>query len=306
MPKLTKRNIIFSERSKLNKYYKTYLPYLFMLPALVLLAVFFFLPFFDTILLSFKDFSADIYAPTWVGFDNYVKLLSSNEFFEVIKNTFVFLIAVVPILVIIPLIVAIFVNQKIRGLTLYKVLIYLPVVVSIVVVAIAFKWLYAWQGILNYFLELIKCAPIGWLTDTNVAIFSVGIVTIYKGIGYYMMIYLAALMGVPKELYEACEIDGAGTIKKHLTVTVPHLMPTIALVATISSISALKVFVEIYVMTKGGPLNSTKTIVYYIYERAFENLDLSMAAAASVVLLIIVMAFSVINILFFEGKRYRA
>ena len=290
----------------MNKYYRTYLPYLFMLPALVLLAVFFFLPFFDTILLSFKDFSSDIYNPSWDGFDNYIKLLSSPEFFEVIKNTFVFLIAVVPILVIIPLIVAVFINQKIRGLTLYKVLIYLPVVVSIVVVAIAFKWLYAWQGILNYFLEILKCSPVGWLTDTNVAIFSVGIVTIYKGIGYYMMIYLSALMGVPKELYEACEIDGAGVIKKHLTVTVPHLMPTIALVATISSISALKVFVEIYVMTKGGPLNSTKTIVYYIYERAFENLDLSMAAAASVVLLIIVMAFSVINLVFFEGKRYRA
>lgn len=277
-----------------------------MLPALILLAVFFFLPFFDTILLSFKDFSSDIYNPSWVGFDNYLKLLSSHEFFEVIKNTFVFLFAVVPILVILPLIVAVFINQKIRGITLYKVLIYLPVVVSIVVVAIAFKWLYAWQGILNYFLELLCLSPIGWLTDTNVAIFSVAIVTIYKGIGYYMMIYLAALMGVPKELYEACEIDGAGVLKKHLTVTVPHLMPTIALVATISSISALKVFVEIYVMTKGGPLNSTKTIVYYIYERAFENLDLSMAAAASVVLLLIVMAFSVINLLFFEGKRYRA
>ena len=293
------------ERAKLNKYYKTYLPYLFMLPALVLLAVFFFLPFFDTILLSFKDFSSDIYNPSWVGFDNYLKLLSSSEFYEVIKNTFVFLFAVVPVLVIIPLIVAVFINQKIRGITLYKVLIYLPVVVSIVVVAIAFKWLYAWQGILNYFLELLRLSPVGWLTDTNIAIFSVGIVTIYKGIGYYMMIYLAALMGVPKELYEACEIDGAGVFKKHLTVTVPHLMPTIALVTTISSISALKVFVEIYVMTKGGPLNSTKTIVYYIYERAFENLDLSMAAAASVVLLVIVMAFSVINLLFFEGKRYR-
>ncbi len=277
-----------------------------MLPALILLAVFFFLPFFDTILLSFKDFSADLYNPSWVGFDNYLKLLSSPEFYGVIKNTFLFLFAVVPILVVLPLIVAVFINQKIRGITLYKVLIYLPVVVSIVVVAIAFKWLYAWQGILNYFLELLRLSPIGWLTDTNVAIFSVAIVTIYKGIGYYMMIYLAALMGVPKELYEACEIDGAGVLKKHLTVTVPHLMPTIALVATISSISALKVFVEIYVMTKGGPLNSTKTIVYYIYERAFENLDLSMAAAASVVLLVIVMAFSVINLLFFEGKRYRA
>ena len=104
-----------------------------MLPALVLLAVFFFVPFFDTILLSFKDFSSDIYNPSWVGLDNYMKLFASAEFFEVIKNTFIFLFAVVPVLVVIPLIAAIFVNQKIRGLTLYKVLIYLPVVVSIVV-----------------------------------------------------------------------------------------------------------------------------------------------------------------------------
>ncbi len=112
-------------------------------------------------------------------------------------------------------------------------------------------------------------------------------------------------MSVPKELYEACEIDGAGFLKKHLTVTVPHIMPTIALVTTISSISAMKVFVEIYVMTKGGPLNSSKTIVYYIYERAFENLDLGYASALSVVLLIIVMVLSLINILCFEKNKYQ-
>jgi putative chitobiose transport system permease protein len=112
-------------------------------------------------------------------------------------------------------------------------------------------------------------------------------------------------MGVPKDLYEAADVDGANSFFKHLTVTIPHIMPTIALVVTISSISALKVFAEIYVMTKGGPLNSTKTIVYYIYERAFENLDLSMASAASVVLLIIILLFSIINITFFENKRYK-
>ena len=212
---------------------------------------------------------------------------------------------VVPFLAIFPLIVAIFINQKIRGIGIYKVLIYLPVVVSIVVVAIAFKWLYAQQGILNYIVELIGLKPIGWLTDTHWALFSVALVTIYKGIGYYMMIYLAALMGVPKDLYESADVDGANPIYKHLTVTIPHIMPTIALVVTISSISALKVFAEIYVMTKGGPLNSTKTIVYYIYERAFENLDLSMASAASVVLLIVILIFSIINITFFENKRYK-
>ena len=119
-----------------------------------------------------------------------------------------------------------------------------------------------------------------------------------------MMIYLAALMSAPKDLYEACDVDGANFLQKHLTVSLPHLMPTLALVTTISSISALKVFAEIYVMTKGGPLNSSKTIVYYIYERAFENLDLGVASAASVILLCIVMFFSIINVVFFERKKF--
>ena len=289
----------------MNTFYKKYIPYLFLLPAFVLLAVFFFIPFIDTILLSFKDFSTDIYNPDFVGICNYIQLFKSKEFYITLSNTFLFLIMVVPILAILPLIVAIFINQKIKGINIYKVLIYLPVVISIVVVAIAFKWLYAQQGILNYLAELFGLSPIGWLTDTKFALLSVAIVTIYKGIGYYMMIYLSALIGVPKDLYEAADIDGAGEIKKHLTVTIPHIMPTIALVLIISSISALKVFTEIYVMTKGGPLNSTKTIVYYIYERAFENLDLSMASAASVVLLFVILIFSIINITCFENKRYK-
>ena len=278
---------------------------MFILPALILLVIFFFIPFFYTIILSFKDYSTDIYNPVFAGFSNYVTLLKSKEFYSTLLNTFLFLLMVVPFLAVFPLVVAIFINQKIRGINLYKVLIYLPVVVSIVVVAIAFKWIYAQEGILNYFLELFHFRPIGWLTDTHFAMLSVAIVTIYKGIGYYMMIYLSALIGVPKDLYEAADIDGASPLKKHLTVTVPHIMPVIALVVTVSSISALKVFAEIYVMTKGGPLNSTKTIVYYIYERAFENLDLSMAAAASVVLLLVILIFSIINIIFFEGKRYK-
>ncbi len=289
----------------MNIFYKKYIPYLFLIPALVMLTVFFFIPFFQTIVLSFADYSKDIYAPTFAGFENYKLLFHSQEFYTTLFNTFLFLVLVVPVLAIVPLIVAIFINQKIRGISIYKILIYLPVVVSIVVVAIAFKWLSAQDGILNYVFEAIGLAKIGWLTDTRFAMLSVALVTIYKGIGYYMMIYLSALIGVPKDLYEAAEVDGAGEFIKHLTVTVPHLMPTIALVVTVSSISALKVFAEIYVMTKGGPLNSTKTIVYYIYERAFENLDLSMAAAASVVLLVIILIFSFINITFFENKRYK-
>ena len=285
-------------------YYKKYTPYLFLLPAVAVLIVFFFIPFFQTFGLSFFDYSSSIYNPTFNGVDNYIKLFKEPIFYKVMFNTFMYLIIAVPFLVTFPLFLAILINQKIRGITLYKILLYLPVIVSIVVAAIAFKWLYAGQGILNYILTLFHLEPIGWLVDTKWALFSVAIVTIWKGIGYYMMIYLAALMSVPNELYEACDIDGANFLTKHLTVTVPHIMPTIALVTTISSISAMKIFAEIYVMTKGGPLNSTKTIVYYIYERAFENLDLGYASALAVVLLIVVMLFSLINILCFEKNKY--
>lgn len=285
-------------------YYKKYVPYLFILPAAVILVLFFFIPFIETVVLSFRDYSTNLYSPNFVSLDNYVELLKSKEFYKVIWNTFLYVVGAVPILATVPLVLAILINQKIRCLNLYKILIYLPVIISIVVVAIAFKWLYATQGILNYFAELFKISPIDWLTSPDVAIWSVIIVTIYKGIGYYMMVYLSALIGAPKDLLEAAEVDGAGLIQKHLNVTIPYLMPTIALVVTVSTISALKVFAEIYVMTRGGPLDSTKTIVYYIYERAFENLDLSMASAASVVLLIIVMVFSALNILVFEKGKY--
>ena len=285
-------------------YYKKYTPYLFLLPAVAVLIVFFFIPFFQTFGLSFFDYSSSIYNPTFNGVDNYIKLFKEPIFYKVMFNTFMYLIIAVPFLVTFPLFLAILINQKIRGITLYKILLYLPVIVSIVVAAIAFKWLYAGQGILNYILTLFHLEPIGWLVDTKWALFSVAIVTIWKGIGYYMMIYLASLMSVPQDLYEACDIDGANFLTKHLTVTIPHIMPTIALVSTISTISAMKVFAEIFVMTTGGPLNSTKTIVYYIYERAFENLDLGYASALAVVLLIVVMLFSLINILCFEKNKY--
>ena len=285
-------------------YYRKYTPYLFLLPAAAVLIVFFFIPFFQTFGLSFFDYSSSIYNPTFNGVDNYVKLFKEPIFYKVMFNTFMYLVIAVPFLVTFPLFLAILINQKIRGITLYKILLYLPVIVSIVVAAIAFKWLYAGQGILNYVLSVCHIPPIGWLVDTHWALFAVAVVTIWKGIGYYMMIYLASLMSVPQELYEACDIDGANFLTKHLTVTIPHIMPTIALVSTISTISAMKVFAEIYVMTKGGPLNSTKTIVYYISERAFENLDLGYASALAVVLLVIVMIFSLINILCFEKNKY--
>ena len=279
--------------------------YLFLLPAGIVLLVFFFIPFFQTIQLSFLDYSDNIYKPIFVGFKNYIELFNSPIFLKTVLNTFYFLVLCVPFLVVFPLFLAILINQNIKFKNTYKILIYLPVVVSIVVVAIAFKWLYAPSGLLNFFVEKIGLKQIGWLTNPNVAMISVALVTIFKGVGYYMMIYLSALMSVPKELYEAADVDGIIGFKKHMAITIPHLMPMIALVSTISSISALKVFVEIYVMTRGGPMDSTKTIVYYIYERAFENLDLGIASAGAVILLFIVMGFSMLNIFVFEKDKYK-
>lgn len=286
------------------KQYKWWVPYLFLIPAGIILLLFFFIPFFESFMLSFRTYRHDIYNPQWVGLNNYIELVNSPVFWKTMANTFIYLIGVVPILVVLSLIIAIVVNQKLMGITIFRTIIYIPVIVSLVVAGIAWKWLYAGNGVLNYLMSLVHLPQIGWLTDPGVAIYSVMAVTVWKGLGYYMVIYMAALTSVPKDLYEAADIDGASEFKKHMTVTIPHLKPTIALVSIVSSISAMKVFVEIYVMTQGGPMNSSKTIVYYIYQRAFENLDLGYASAAGVILLVIVMILSILNMKFFETKNY--
>lgn len=286
----------------MKKYYSKYTPFLFLIPAGIILLLFFFIPFLESFALSFQSFSDSLYNPNWVGVENYKELINSKSFWQVVLNTFIYLFAAVPILVVLPIFIAILLSQKIRGITIYRVVSYIPVVVSIVVAGIAFKWLYNYDGLLNYLVSFIGMDKVGWLTDPNIAIFSTVALTIWKGLGYYSVIYLAALATAPKDLYEAAEIDGASTFRKHLAITIPHLMPTIALVAVISSISAMKVFVEVYVMTQGGPLNSTKTIVYYIYQRAFENLDLGIASAAGIFLLLITMGLSILNVKFFEKQ----
>lgn len=287
----------------MRNYYAKYTPFLFLLPAMLVLLVFFFIPFAESFLLSLKSYDHSLYHPTWVGLANYHELLVSKTFWQVLLNTFVFMVAAVPVLVVLPIIIAVLLCQQLRGITVYRVITYIPVIISIVVAGIAFKWLYNYEGLLNYLISFLGIPKVEWLTSPDVAIYSVIALTVWKGLGYYAMIYLAALTTAPKELYEACDIDGASLLRKHLTITIPHLMPSIALVAVISSISAMKVFVEIYVMTQGGPMNSTKTIVYYIYQKAFENLDIGLASACGIILLIITMGLSFLNVKFFENQQ---
>ena len=273
-------------------------PYLFLLPALAVLGIAVFYPAFQAFSLSFTQYDLDLtQAPQWVGLKNFQKLLSDKVFWQTIRNTFLYLIGVVPILVIVPLGLAILVNQKLRGIRWFRIAYYTPVIISMVVAGIAWKALYASDGILNQLLKIGGFTDgIPWLTSPDLALWSVMLVTIWKGLGYYMVIYLAGLQGIPVDLYEAAAIDGSDGWQKHWDITIPLMRPYLSLVAVISSISAMKVFEEVYIMTQGGPLNHSKTVVYYVYEKAFQDLEINYASAIGLVLFLFILILSIINL----------
>lgn len=272
-------------------------PYLFLLPAMAILSLTVFWPALQAFYLSFTRFEYDLtQAPEWVGLANFQRLWSDPVFWQTLGNTMLYLVGVVPILVILPLGLAILVNQQLRGIRWFRAAFYTPVVISMVVAGIAWKWLYAQNGFLNQLLETLHLAPVSWLTSPDLAIFSVMAVTIWKGLGYYMVIYLAGLQAIPADLYEAAAIDGSDGIYQHWDITVPLMKPYLFLVAVISAISATKVFEEVYIMTQGGPRNSSKTIVYYLYEQAFQDLEMSYACTIGLVLFLIIFGLSLVNL----------
>lgn len=275
-----------------------FIPYLFLLPALIVMGLTIFLPATFAFLLSFTRYQLDLTVlPEWVGLANFQRLLKDQVFWQTLKNTFLYVIGVVPILVFAPLGLAILVNQKLRGIGWFRMSFYTPVVISLVVAGIAWKAIYASNGLLNVSLKSLGIAQgIPWLTSPNLAIWSVMIVTIWKGLGYYMVIYLAGLQSISPELYEAASLDGCQGWRKHWVITLPLMRPYLFLVTVISAISATKVFEEIYIMTGGGPRNSSKTIVYYLYEKAFQELDLSYACAIGFLLFLGILALSIINL----------
>ncbi len=274
-------------------------PYLFLLPALLILGLTVFYPALQAFYLSFTRYEYDLtQSPQWVGFANFRRLWVDPVFWQTLWNTVLYLVGVVPILVFAPLVLAILVNQKLRGMHWFRAAYYTPVVISMVVAGIAWKWLYAQNGLLNQLLKQlgILASGIPWLTSPQFAIFSVMAVTVWKGLGYYMVIYLAGLQSISEELYEAAAIDGSDGMRKHWDITVPLMRPYLVLVAVISAISATKVFEEIYIMTQGGPRNSSKTIVYYLYEQAFRNLEMSYACTIGLVLFLVILILSILNL----------
>ncbi|MEO0770937.1 MAG: sugar ABC transporter permease, partial [Cyanobacteria bacterium J06649_4] len=240
-------------------------PYLFLAPALIVLALVVFWPALQAFRLSFMEYGYDVtQAPDWVGLKNFERLFKDKTFWQTLQNTVLYLVCVVPILAIAPLLLAILVNQKLKGMRWFRVAYYTPVVVSMVVAGIAWRWLYAENGLLNQVFSSLtgKEISIPWLTSPDWVLFSVMAVTVWKGLGYYMVIYLAGLQGLPADLYEAAAIDGSDGWRKHWDITLPLMKPYIFLVSVISAIAATKVFEEVFIMTQGGPRNASKTVVY--------------------------------------------
>lgn len=290
-----------SQTSQRMKWQRAMIPYLFLLPALVMLALTVFWPALQAFYLSFTSYGFDVtQAPEWIGTENFQKVLRDRTFWQTVRNTLLYLIGVVPILAIAPLLLAIFVNQKLRGIHWFRVAYYVPVVISMVVAGIAWRWLYAETGLLNQFLigTGLSESGIPWLTSPAFALPSVMVVTIWKGLGYYMVIYLAGLQAIPADLYEAASIDGSDGWRKHLDITIPLMRPYLFLVTVISAISATKVFEEVFIMTQGGPRNSSKTVVYYVYELAFKDLEMSYACTVGLALFLIIFSLSVIRLVF--------
>ncbi|HAM81389.1 MAG TPA: lactose ABC transporter permease [Ornithinibacillus sp.] len=272
-------------------------PYLFLLPGCIILGAFIFYPMLQAIWMSFTDYNM-VTDPSFVKLDNYKDLFQDDLFWKTLKNTLIYLIGVVPALVVLPIFLAVLVNQKLKGIGFFRSAYYIPVVTSLVVAGIAWDWVYKENGLLNYVLDLLNIIsePIPWLTQTQTALFAVMLVTVWKGLGYYMIIYLAGLQSIPESLYEAADIDGANWWQKMTRVTIPMLMPFVLIVTIMSSIAAMKVFEEIYIMTGGGPLHSSETLVFYIYTQAFDRLNMGYASAAGVILFLLTLVFSLINL----------
>ncbi|MBB3128429.1 putative chitobiose transport system permease protein [Paenibacillus rhizosphaerae] len=275
--------------------------YAFMAPALIVLVLFVFYPIIYSIPLAFTDYSA-IGDTSFVGLDNFKRAFNDSEFWIAMKNSAIF-VACVPVLQILSILLAVVVNTKLRGVTFFRVLFYIPVVTSMIAISIIWSFIFNPDGIINSLLlqyGWIK-QPIYFLADTRYALASLMFVTIWQGLGYYMMLYLAGLQSVPEEMQEAALIDGAGKVTVFFRITLPMLKPYIWFCSLFSVLSALGVFDVVFAMTKGGPDKATMVMNLYTYNKAFGTFEFGYSAAAGLIMSVVTTVFSLT--IFFYGKK---
>ncbi len=283
--------------------YKLYVPYLFIFLAMVGLFVFRLGPLFFTGLMSFTDWSM-FGAPDWVGFENYADFLGDSTFWKIVGQTLLFCLIFVPVIVLGSLIMAVLLNQGVKGTTAFRAMYFAPVITSTVAVGIVWRWIFgADVGMLNFLLRSVGVEnPPSWLSDRHLALGVVAFVFAWKRLGYYMVIYLAGLQDIPKTLYEAARIDGAGHFMIFRKITVPMVTPTMFFIMIMALVDSFKNFDIIYTMTRGGPGTASTTMAYYIYQHAFELFQMGPASSISVLLLVIVGGVSVLN--FYYKSRW--
>ncbi|MFE2071462.1 carbohydrate ABC transporter permease [Streptomyces misionensis] len=240
-------------------------PWLFAAPGLLITGAFILYPFVSTVINAFTD-RRTLVPGRFVGLANFRELLHDDMFWIGLRNSALYVVGVVPALVLLPLLLALLVQKNIPGIAFFRSAFYTPVVASIVVVGLIWVWLLDERGLVNSLLETIGVGKVGFLSDQWLLLLSAMAVTVWKGLGYYMIIYLAALANVPRELHEAAAVDGAGPVRRFLTVTVPAIRSTMVLVAALSSVSAFKVFSEVYLLAgpNGGPAGEDTTLVMLV------------------------------------------
>lgn len=273
---------------------------LFVLPSLVLFVAFLAIPLVYSLVISFGDWSM-MRGMTWIGLENYQRLLTDEVFFRSLRNTAVFTLLFVPLITLLSLGSAALLNQKIGGKSLFKALIFIPVITPSIVVGVV--WTYVFQpelGLLNGLLRLLNLPTSLWLGSQEVALPALVVVTLWQRFGWFMILFLAGLQDIPIEVKEAAEIDGASAWQSFWQVTVPLLRPTMVLVTILAAISAFQVFDLIFIMTEGGPAYATQTLSYYIYTKAFRSFDMGYAAAMSYVLFAILLVLSIVQMRIFR------
>jgi ABC-type sugar transport system permease subunit len=240
---------------------------------------------------------------SFIGLDNYSRMLSSDEFWMVLKNTLIYTLGTIPLNMALSLLIAYVLNKKLKGKKFLRTAFFAPVVISPVAAAVIWRWLYDPNfGLLNYFIGLFGIGAINWLNDPTAAMFALIIMGVWKTLGVNMVLFSAGLQGIPESYYEAAQLDGAGRWAKFWHITVPMLSPTTFFIMIMSMIGSFQVFDIVYVLTSGGPLGSTKVLVFYIYEHAFKFFEMGYASAVSYFLFAILFIFTMLQVKYMRSK----
>lgn len=277
--------------------------YLFLTPYLIVFAIFLLLPAIAGFFISFTDWRI-LGDPHWIGVTNYQDMFSDQMFWQAFRNTLSFTLLTVPILVAGGLGLAVLLNMRLRGRTIARTVVFVPYAVMVIVVGVLWRWIYDQNfGLLNYYLSILSPGMRGipWLTNIHNALPAVAITTIWWQIGTNMIIYLAGLQEIPQELYEAARVDGANNIQQFRYITVPSLYLMHIFVIPMSVISSLRIFGQVMVMTNGGPIGATYTLVQHLYSRGWINQYMGEAAAVGVFLFVITLVFTLMQLRFFRA-----